>query len=146
MHEYLNKSVQHDIQSDAIVKNFVTQASQLTSINLHELQREKETLNGLTVEIKKLKAPSAFKNHKETLVTVMEQRLFIITYLEHLLNTGGQYTSELTPHINELNVNQEMKRSALINALEEANVEYIIKADGTIQYQHKSYLYKMDQP
>lgn len=124
------------------MKNLVSQVSQLTSINLHELQREKETLNRLTVESEKLKAPSAFKNHKETLVSVMQQRLFIITYIEHLINTGGQYTGELTPHITELNVKQEMKKSALIDAFEEANVEYIIKADGTIQYEYKSYYKK----
>lgn len=146
MYDYLNTSKQYDIQSDMIVRNLVAQAAQLSSISLPELQREKTTVNRLTVETEKLKAPSIFKKHKETLIDVIQQRLFIITYLELLAKTGSPYSGELTPHINELNVKQELKRSALIDAFEEANIEYTIQVDGTIQYQYKSYLNRKYQP
>jgi hypothetical protein len=50
MYEYLKAGGQYNLQSNAILGSFLPQAAQLSSLNLLELQQQKEKLSTLTVE------------------------------------------------------------------------------------------------
>ncbi|WP_053360729.1 hypothetical protein [Bacillus sp. FJAT-27251] len=144
MYDYLKAGDQYNLQSNVILGSLLPQASQLSSINLLDLQRKKEELSTLTVASGQLKAPDNFIKHKESFSEVMQQRLFILTYLEMLVKRGGTYNGELTSHINELNVRQQLEKSSLIQAFEEAKIKYKVLPDGTIEYEYRTYNGKFD--
>jgi hypothetical protein len=86
-----------------------------------------------------MKAPSAFKEHKNSVIGIMEKRLFILTYLEVLASSRSQNYNELTPHINELNTRQQLERNQLAGIFEEEDIPYTLEDDGSIRYEYKTY-------
>lgn len=139
MFDYIKMSEQYNLQTSAIINTHLTQISQRSEPNSVQLQQDKEMLNKLIVETKQLKAPANFTIHKELLIDILQDRLFIITYLEMLAKTNSPYGEEITVHTNDVNVKQEMLRSTLIQAFEKSNIDYTSLSDGTIQYEYKRY-------
>lgn len=135
---YLKEQQAYTEQSAAILNTYLMQSSAPASLNLNSLQESKKILSDLILEANNMKAPSAFKEHKNSVIGIMEKRLFIVTYLEVLASSSQNY-NELTPHINELITRQQLERNQLAGIFEEENIPYILEDDGTIQYEYKTY-------
>lgn len=119
---YLKEQQADTEQSGAILNTYLMQSSTPASLNIDALQESKKSLNNLILEANNMKAPSAFIEHKNSVIGIMEKRLFILTYLEVLASSRSQNYNELTPHINELNTRQQLERNQLAGIFEEENI------------------------
>lgn len=136
---YLQEQQAYTEQSAAILNTYLIQSSTPASLNINALQESKKSLNNLILEANNMKAPSAFKEHKNSVIEIMEKRLFIVTYIEVLASSSSQNYNELTPHINELNTRQQLERNQLAGIFEEEDIPYILEDDGSIRYEYKTY-------
>lgn len=105
------------------------------------LQEAKAKQNDLVTMLKDLPVPSGFREYKQELLSVYEQRLFIITYLAETKTIDHGL---LQKFLIELDVKQELAKDSLLKAFDSQKIKYRVQENGAIEYwlNGKSYLYE----
>ncbi|MFC4800167.1 hypothetical protein ACFPA1_12500 [Neobacillus sp. GCM10023253] len=105
------------------------------------LQEVKAKQNELLPMLKDLPVPSGFREYNQELLSVFEQRLFIITYLAETKTIDPVL---LQKFLIELDVKQELAKDSLLKAFDSKKIKYRVQENGAIEYwvNGKSYLYE----
>ncbi|WP_423799701.1 hypothetical protein [Neobacillus sp. SAB-20_R2A] len=105
------------------------------------LQADKAKQNDLVTMLKDLPVPSGFRDYKQELLSVYEQRLFIITYLAETKTIDHGL---LQKFLIELDVKQELAKDSLLKAFDSQKIKYHVQENKAIEYwiNGKSYLYE----
>jgi uncharacterized protein YccT (UPF0319 family) len=85
-----------------------------------------------------LEAPKAFQHHKDTFISLMNQKRLIFRLLEVSSETNTYNQNSFTALIKELNTLASSERISLIDAFKAADIEYQLLSDGSIKYWYKT--------
>jgi hypothetical protein len=122
---FLTKIQSYEEQSKQLVKGVAN--GQVPSGQVRKKQQD------LLKNVIHLGTPSSFYEYKKDMISVMEQRLVILS------NTSVSQKS-----LTELSVREELALDSLRTAFDREQIKYLQKDDGSIQYwiHSKSYLYQ----
>jgi hypothetical protein len=122
---FLTKIQSYEEQSKQLVKGVAD--GQAPSGQVRKKQQD------LLKNVIHLGAPSSFYEYKKDMISVMEQRLVILS------NTSVSQKS-----LTELSVREELALDSLRTAFDREQIKYLQKDDGSLQYwiHSKSYLYQ----
>ncbi|AGK55793.1 hypothetical protein [Bacillus sp. 1NLA3E] len=135
---YLDKTDLYNDDSDAIVKNVKLKLFRLSAEEYSvEIKNTQDQLQELTKTTKNLKTPKGFSNHKKSFMAVMKERMLVLSYLDKARKDNS--FDELNAHFDELAHKQELERSSLKKAFDDAGIEYKELGDGSFRYWYKSH-------
>ncbi|CRK81368.1 hypothetical protein [Neobacillus massiliamazoniensis] len=122
---FLTKIQSYEEQSKQLVKGVAN--GQVPSGQVRKKQQE------LLKNVIHLDAPTSFYEYKKDMISVMEQRLVILSNM-----------SVSQKSLTELSVREELALDSLRTAFDREQIKYLQKDDGSIQYwiHSKSYLYQ----
>ncbi|WP_284036374.1 hypothetical protein [Neobacillus sp. 114] len=131
---YLKKEQRYQRESSTLLEDCLENRAP-------NLQGAKVKQNELVTMLKNLPVPSGFREYSQELLSVFEQRLFIITYLAET-KTIDPFL--LHKYLIELDVKQELAKDSLLKAFDSQKIKYRVQENGAIEYwvSGKSYLYE----
>ncbi|MBS4213107.1 hypothetical protein [Neobacillus rhizophilus] len=131
---YLKKEQRYQRESSTLLEDCLENRAP-------NLQWAKVKQNELITMLKNLPVPSGFREYNQELLSVFEQRLFIITYLAET-KTIDPFL--LQKSLIELDVKQELAKDNLLKAFDSQKIIYRVQENREIEYwvSGKSYLYE----
>ncbi|WML46059.1 hypothetical protein [Neobacillus sp. PS3-40] len=103
----------------------------------NEVKMAREDLQQVINHTVALTPPHSFEHHKNLLITVLQQRMLILTTYNQTKKT--YVFDKLKMSVNELSQMQDKERKELLKALKKEGIHYKQLGDGSIRYWYKSH-------